>query len=197
MSCTKESIEVRPFFVLLALCFARFLAAQPAGETAFHTLGTDDGLRSNSVSSLLVDSRGYLWIGTTQGLNRYDGHEVKCRFPESGDERLREVFNNSVTSMEEDSEGRIWIECESGRYYLYDTKTARFSATADGLLHDMGIDCEGRYKVKVGEKGTLWVLTAEAVYRYDCQAKELKTWKMPLTVPGTSADVMVEMSDGK
>ena len=111
-------IVTRRFFILLTLCVAQMVMAQPADKMAFQTIGISDGLRSNSVMSLLADSRGYLWIGTSQGLNRYDGHEVKTRFPESGIQQLHEVFNNPVTSMEEDAEGRIWIEWESGTYYI-------------------------------------------------------------------------------
>ena len=76
---------MRKLFIFLALCISQMAAAQPATDTAFKTLGIADGLRSNSVTSVLADSHGYLWIGTYQGLNRYDGHQVKTRFPESGD----------------------------------------------------------------------------------------------------------------
>ena len=187
---------VRGLFIFLAFCITHIAVAQPAGETAFQTLGIRDGLRSNSVTSLLADSRGYLWIGTAQGLNRYDGHEVKIRFPESSDQQLHEVFNNPITSLEEDAEGRIWIECESGAYYLYDTRTARFSALTKELLQGIGIRCDGRYKVKVGEKGALWVLTEDGISRYDCHTNELKNWETQLPLPGVSANVVVEMSDG-
>ena len=186
---------MRGLFIFLAFCFTQITAAQNA-KTAFHTLGIRDGLRSNSVTSVLADSRGYLWIGTTQGLNRYDGYEVKTRFPESDDQQLHEVFNNPVTSIEEDAEGRIWIECESDAYYLYDTRTARFSATAKEWLSSIGIHCEGRYKVKVGEKGALWVITEGGIYSYDCHTKELRNWAARLPLPGKSSDVVVEMSDG-
>ena len=171
-------------------------AGQRTGETVFKTLGLADGLRSNAVTSLLADSRGYLWIGTYQGINRYDGHQVKTRFPESGDPQLREVFAETTTSMEEDAEGRIWIECESGGYYLYDIKAARFSADADKLLQSIGIRCKGRYKVKVGEKGALWVLTESGIYRYNYHSKELKYWERRVQLPGKSAGVVAEMSDG-
>ena len=171
------------------------VAAQQAKIT-FQTLGVSDGLRSNSVTNLLADSHGYLWIGTNQGLNRYDGHEVKTRFPESGDKLLHEVFNNPIVSMEEDADGRIWIQCESGAYYIYDTRTARFSASAKELLHDIGIQFEGKYKVKAGEKGALWVLTEKNIFRYNCHTKELKTWETRLQVPDISPDVVVEVSDG-
>ena len=196
---------MRRFFIFLVLCIAQMAAAQNA-KTSFQTLGIRDGLRSNSVTSLLADSRGYLWIGTTQGLNRFDGYEVKTRFPESSDQQLHEVFYNSITSIEEDAEGRIWIQCESGAYYLYDTRTARFLAEPSGraerfasakeLLSSIGIRFDGHYKVKVGDKGALWVLTEGSLFRYDCHTKELKTWKTRLPLPGKAADVIVEMSDG-
>ena len=183
-------------FIILALCMTRIVIAQSTENMVFQTLGIGDGLRSNSVTSLLADSHGYLWIGTSQGLNRYDGHEVKTNFPESNNSQLREVFNNPVSSIEEDAEGRIWIECETGAYSLYDTRTARFNASADQFLRDIGIQCKGKYKVKVGEKGTLWVLSETKIFRYDCHSKELKTWETRLQLPGKSADVIVEMSDG-
>ena len=188
--------RVRSIFILLMLCIAQMAAAQPAGRAAFRTLGIRDGLSSNSVTSMLADSRGYLWVGTTQGLNRYDGHEVKSRFPETGEQQLYEVFNNLVTSIEEDAEGRIWIECESGSYCLYNTRTARFSASVTNLLHSLGMRCDDSYKVKVGMKGTLWVLTGNTIYRYDCHSKELNTWEAQLPMPGKTANVVAETSDG-
>ena len=187
---------MKRFFIFLAICLTQMAAAQHTGNTAFQKLGIADGLRSNSVTSLLADSRGYLWIGTYQGLNRYDGYQVKSRFPESGAPQLKEVFNQPITALEEDAEGRIWIECESGAYSLYDTKSAQFSVSADGLLQSIGIRCKGKYKVKVGDKGVLWVLTEGGIYRYDSHTKELKTWKLRLRLPGKSADVMAVMSDG-
>ena len=187
---------MRKLLLFTWLCIAQMAAGQRTGETVFKTLGLADGLRSNAVTSLLADSRGYLWIGTYQGINRYDGHQVKTRFPESGDRQLREVFAETTTSMEEDAEGRIWIECESGGYYLYDIKAARFSADADKLLQSIGIRCKGRYKVKVGEKGALWVLTESGIYRYNYHSKELKYWERRVQLPGKSAGVVAEMSDG-
>ena len=199
--------QVRNLFILLLLCIAQLsMAAVPDPQqegqpqnfsrSAFRTLGIRDGLRSNSVTSLLTDSHGYLWVGTTQGVNRYDGHEVKIRFPETGDEQLHELFNNPVTSMEEDADGRIWMESESGSYFLYDTHTAHFSANTTELLSSLGIRCKGNYKVKVGKKGTLWVLTEGTINRYDCHTKDLKIWEMRLPMPGKSAHVVAEVADG-
>ena len=192
----KKISSVRKIIFFWVLCITHVVVAQKTLNTAFRTLGINDGLRSNSVTSLLADSRGYLWIGTYQGINRYDGHQVKTRFPESGDPLLREVFGQTITSIEEDAEGRIWIECESGGYCLYDTQTAHFLPGADKLLQSIGIRCKGRYKVKVGEKGALWVLTESCIFCYNFHTKELKKWERRLQLPGKSAGVVAEMSDG-
>ena len=207
---------MRRILIFLALCLAQMAAAQmerlrvgaPAGmgDTAFKTLGIADGLRSNSVTSLLADSRGYLWIGTYQGINRYDGHQVKTRFPESSDPQFfdgrsgraeqHELFTETTTSIEEDGSGRIWIECESGAYHIYDTNTARFCASTEEILLTLGIHVNGKYKVKVGRKGVLWVLTEGSIFRYDYQTKELKSWEKRLQMPGKTAAVVAEVSDG-
>ena len=200
MSSVKRYFILWVLSIVLTAIAPSDLLSQPRqeaiGNTAFQTLGISDGLRSNLVTSLLADSRGYLWIGTNLGLNRYDGHEVKTRFPESGNKELYAIFNYPITSMEEDAEGRIWIACDNGAYYLYDTRTARFSDSAERRLHDMGIRPNGRYKVKAGEKGALWVLTESRIFRYDSRTRDLKTWDVHLQVPGTQANVVVEMSDG-
>ena len=195
---------MRRLFTLQFLAFC--ITLMTAAQNAFQTLGINDGLRSNSVTSLLADSRGYLWIGTYQGINRYDGHQVKTRFPESSDQQFfdgrsgraerHEVFAETITSLEEDAEGRIWIESESGAYCIYDTRMARFQASPETYLRTLGMHLKGKYKVKVGQKGALWVLTEGGIFHYDYHTKELKTWEKQLQLPGKTADVVAEMSDG-
>ncbi len=178
-------------FILTLLCLGKATA-----ENTFQTLGIQNGLRSNSVTSLMADSHGYLWIGTYLGINRYDGHEVKTQWQQSSDPQLREVFGQTVTAIEEDANGYLWIEAENGSYYIYDTKSARFEAGAEKALNELGMHLKGKYKVKVGGKGLLWVLTETGIMRYDYHGNVLKTWKMPVKLPGKGNAVVAEMSDG-
>lgn len=187
---------MKRYLFFLSLFITQMILAQPITNTTFKTLGIVDGLRSNAVTSLLTDSRGYLWIGTYQGLNRYDGHQVKTRFPESSIPQLHEVFDQTITSIEEDAGGHIWIETESGSYYIYDTSTAKFSASSTQQLHDIGMPVKGPFKVKVGAKGALWVLTERGIFRYDYHAKELTAWEKKLPLPGKTSHVVAEVSDG-
>jgi ligand-binding sensor domain-containing protein len=102
------------------------VSAWSADKCLFRTLGSADGLSSNSVACLLADSRGYLWIGTDQGLNRYDGHEVKTHFAEESNPSLHDIFHTRIHSLQEDAEGHLWIEGEQGKYYIYDTRTLKY-----------------------------------------------------------------------
>ncbi|WP_081772781.1 two-component regulator propeller domain-containing protein [Prevotella sp. MA2016] len=187
---------MKRYLLPLLLFFTQIMLAQSVTNTTFKTLGIVDGLRSNAVTSLLADSRGYLWIGTYQGLNRYDGHQVKIRFPESSIPQLHEVFDQTITSIEEDAAGHIWIETESGSYSIYDTRIAQFNANPLQLLHSLGMHFNGAFKVKVGAKGALWVLTEHGIFRYDYHTKELNSWEKKTPLPGKTAHVVAEVSDG-
>ena len=182
--------------IFLALLVALPSTAQTQDKYLFQTLETSDGLNSNSVDCLLADSRGYLWIGTDQGINRYNGYEVKSRFADVADLQLNVIFNNRVSSLQEDSEGRIWIECEE-RYFIYDTKTARFSSTADGILTGSGIPVSGKYRVKINGNGSIWVLTEKGIYHDDFRKPHLMSWEVAgLPFPEASWNVIAETSSG-
>src|SRR5690606_12516239 len=73
---------------------------------------TRDGLSHNEVRSLLHDSRGFLWVGTANGLNRFDGYEFKVYLPEPG--RGNSLSGEVVAALAEAPDGRIWIAHNRG-----------------------------------------------------------------------------------
>jgi len=83
----------------------------------FRTIGVNDGLSQNSVNSIFQDSRGYMWFGTGDGLNRYDGNSIKTyKVIDSPD-----AAGNSNTirgELCEDKRGNIWFTTETGLYYF-------------------------------------------------------------------------------
>jgi len=78
----------------------------------FENFTTRDGLSHNEVRSLLHDSRGFLWVGTANGLNRFDGYEFKVYLPESG--RGNSLSGEVATALAEAPDGRIWIAHNRG-----------------------------------------------------------------------------------
>ena len=73
---------------------------------------TENGLSSNVVYSIIQDSKGYLWIGTNEGLNRYDGYGFKTFRHIPGDSTS--LIANTVFSVCEDSQGNIWAATLGG-----------------------------------------------------------------------------------
>ena len=73
----------------------------------FNYLSSRDGLSQNTINAIFKDSRGFIWIGTNDGLNKYNGKEfIIYRKSETGN---NSIGNNLITSLAEDNNGRIWI----------------------------------------------------------------------------------------
>ncbi len=73
---------------------------------------TENGLSSNVIYSIIQDSKGYIWIGTNEGLNRYDGYGFKTFRHIPGD--TTSLTANTVLSICEDSQGNIWAATQGG-----------------------------------------------------------------------------------
>jgi len=93
-----------------------------------HRHTQDDGLTNNAVRAVLRDSRGYVWMGTSNGLNRYDGRNYLEINIENGI-----PDNNYITALQEDSHGRIWIGTAAGIcvYQPGEEKAHRFAAMSE------------------------------------------------------------------
>ncbi len=89
----------------------------------FETLKLEDGFSSSRAISLIQDSKGYLWIGTWNGLNRYDGYDVDVFYPKLYD--TTSISNREITALIESSDERIWIGTSNG-LNVYDPKTNVF-----------------------------------------------------------------------
>lgn len=83
----------------------------------------ETGLSNSAVTSIYTDSRGYIWFGTWDGLNRYDGASIITFYPESHNEFS--LSNNIIWDIFEDADKNLWIITERG-INLYDRKFNRF-----------------------------------------------------------------------
>jgi ligand-binding sensor domain-containing protein len=81
-------------------------------------LNTENGLSDNRVTCFHKDKKGFMWIGTRNGLNRYDGHSFEVFRPAVGNSISNEIIND----IDEDSRGRIWVATMEG-LNIYDPAT--------------------------------------------------------------------------
>lgn len=99
----------------------------------FEKYQVEDGLSQNSILALLQDRNGYIWIGTEDGLNRFDGYSFK-KFFQHGNDSVG-LYNDYIWSLLESKDGKIWIGHSNGVSY-YDPEVNRFKNVVieDNLL---------------------------------------------------------------
>ena len=78
----------------------------------FQQITSKNGLSQSEVYSFLEDSSGFMWFGTLDGLNRYDGYNIITFNTEKGNPHS--LSNNTIRSLAEDKYGRIWIGTDNG-----------------------------------------------------------------------------------
>lgn len=122
-------------FLLLALNSA--VSIIYAQSFDFSHLDNSNGLSNNQVECIFKDSRGFMWFGTNQGLNRYDGTNFKV-YKHTRNDPASIPFDR-VTYIQEDAEGRLWLQIGNTNYIVYDFKTENFIQNIDSLVTKMGL----------------------------------------------------------
>ncbi len=149
------------YALLFASCLFRLSAADTNGQQyAFRSLDNTKGLSNNSVNAILQDKEGFMWFGTKDGLDRYDGTSFLSFTKEAGT-----LGNNYVTALYEDVQGRLWIGTDLGLYvYLPDTeRVERFLERSD-----TGDTIDNTVNSIIGDReGNVWLsVQAQGIFRY-------------------------------
>ena len=99
--------------------------AEPGVATAkFRRLTMEDGLSNNEVLTAIQDRQGYIWLGTADGLDRYDGYTFRVFRHDPNDPKS--ISGNLVHTICQDPEGRLWVGSYSDGLNLYDPNTNSF-----------------------------------------------------------------------
>ncbi|WP_256540404.1 hybrid sensor histidine kinase/response regulator transcription factor [Mucilaginibacter aquariorum] len=154
---------------LLALFITVAVLAQN-NEFQFSKLDITNGLSHNQVNAILKDSKGFMWIGTLSGLNRYDGYKFKVYKHIEGD--TTSLNDDFIVTISEGPDNKLWIETRNG-YNIYDPATERFSHDIGRYLRSLNIPAIGITAIKKDRFGNFWFLNANTgIYKYQASTKE-------------------------
>jgi len=110
--------------LIIFLVFTFFINISVGQDIKFELLTAKDGLSNSYVNCLVQDQIGFIWFGTDDGLNRYDGYEIKVYRNIPGDSSS--LSDNVVWSLLEDHSGFMWIGTKGGKLNRYDPYLDKF-----------------------------------------------------------------------
>ena len=105
-------------------------------DLQFTHLSTEEGLSQSNVTCILQDSKGFMWFGTFNGLNRYDGYNFESFHYHQNDSNS--LSHNYISALIEDRKGYIWVGT-SGGLNRYDPKTNRFKSYLEFLSQNQNL----------------------------------------------------------
>ena len=156
------------FRILLLFCLlSSSLCPAKERQLIFRSFNADNGLAHNTVLAVIQDRTGFMWFGTKNGLNRYDGSEIRTV-------TVTDAIpgNNYISALCEDNKGCIWIGTDSG-VCLYDPETERanrFLLKAD----DGSRITENIPQIVLAPDSTVWIAAgSQGFFRYDSGTKTL------------------------
>ncbi len=160
VTCRNRNLQILFAALGVLLCPLEAISldpTKPVGQYKYETWSTDDGLPQNSINSALQTRDGYLWVGTYEGLARFDG--VKFRVFNRA--TTPEMRSNAVARIIEDREGRLWVAfwARGGLVQFKDSRVERVLTTDDGLASNQVWD------VSEDHDGIIWVATEQGLNR--------------------------------
>ena len=172
-------IMVRYFFLafILFVLIIIHAYAQRDNDYFFQRLTTVNGLSSNNIQCIFRDSRGYVWIGTNSGLNRYDGRNIKVYHHDPNNPHS--LPSEDIRLIKEDKSGTLWMGAGYG-LIEFNTVTEQFNY----YIHDAnnpGSLASDHIPVPFVDSGNnLWVGTGKGLQLFDRKHHTFKTIKESL-----------------
>jgi signal transduction histidine kinase/ligand-binding sensor domain-containing protein/CheY-like chemotaxis protein/AraC-like DNA-binding protein len=149
-SCCKRW---HPLIGLLLLSFS--VAAQPKYNLKHYS--TEDGLSHDRITCIIKDHEGFMWFGTWDGINRFDGHNFVPYKGRPGDSSNLE--NNKIRIIVEDKPGYLWVKTFDNKIYRFDKKKEAFlsiqNKKSPDYIKDIVVD-----RIVPVSNGDTWLLSA-------------------------------------
>lgn len=171
--------------IILAIIAGIIPLVLPAASTDFwfRHFSVEDGLSSNSVRAIMQDKYSFMWLGTDDGLNRYDGTTIKVY-------NLNPQGSNDYISSLYDTTDNIWVGTEGG-VYIFDYETESFelfkvlTAQGDSIKSNVNHIAEDR-------DGNLWFSTVgQGIFKYNISKHYLEHYEFK-DANGLMASVLVD-----
>lgn len=147
----KKAFLTKLFFFLALILFGQ----SPPQKIKFRHLSLEDGLSQGSIYSILQDKEGFMWFGTEEGLNKYDGYKFTVYRHDPND--ASSISSGSIFSICEDKDGTLWIGTDNGGLNSLDKKTGKFRRYQNDPDDSTSLGSNRVFNALVDRDGILWI----------------------------------------
>lgn len=172
ISCTMIRFHFSHYLLVILFASLNATVIFYPQTIKFSNLTVENGLSNNDVNTLIQDKTGFIWFGTEDGLNRYDGYNFKVFRHDPSDSNS--LSNNSIWALLEDRKGNIWIGTKDGNVNKFNPRIEKFSHIIPKPKLKEWNSITALYEDK---SGNIWIGTrSTGVYEYNPESKEFAHW---------------------
>jgi signal transduction histidine kinase/ligand-binding sensor domain-containing protein/CheY-like chemotaxis protein len=147
------------YLLISGLLFSPFFASPQSQHLKFEHLGTAQGLSQSNVLCTLQDSRGFMWFGTRDGLNKYDGYHFTAYRNDAQDNKS--LGNDFIMDIVEDKKGYLWIGTWGGGLDRYDRRNNQFIHFKHDPADSASLSSNLVISLLLDSRGDIWVGTED------------------------------------
>ncbi len=163
-SCNIYFQKVSNFYLISILLFSQIVLAQN-NEVKFEHISIEQGLSQSSVFTIFQDSKGFLWFGTLDGLDKYDGYKFSVYRSVPHDSNS--LSDNTIFKIYEDRNGILWIGTLGGGLDKFDRSTDKFTSFRFSPHDSMSLSNNNVRSILEDTHGNLWIGTNNGLNKFN------------------------------
>ncbi|WP_345329798.1 two-component regulator propeller domain-containing protein [Mucilaginibacter defluvii] len=167
------------------------------GSFAQKVYTTNDGLPSRSTTCAIRDKRGFMWVGTENGLCKFDGYTFKTYVTVPGNSNT--ITSNYINAIVEDRKGRLWVGTMDG-LNLFDPLTEQFTRFYHNDKDGHSLSNNKVFSLLVDSRGTVWVGTDDGFNQYNTTENKFIVYQpdagSATAMKGKSVNAIIEDGQG-
>ena len=142
----------------------------------FQRISLEQGLSQEMVQSIFQDSQGFIWFGTQEGLNRYDGYQFKVFTHDSAD--ASSIAGNFIYDIKEDATGKLWIGLSANGVSVYDRDSETFSHYKHNPEQAGSLVNNNIRSILVDDFANVWLGTEAGLSLFDRTTESFKSFPL-------------------
>ncbi|SFF68214.1 Signal transduction histidine kinase [Salegentibacter agarivorans] len=172
--------------VIINLLFtgSLLLFAQEA-QISFERITTNDGLSQSDINSIYQDQAGFMWFGTHDGLNKFDGYNIEVYKPQT--QISHSISSNLVFAITGDEKGNLWIGTTGGGLNFYNSNTKQFTTFKHEENNPKSLISNHVNNVFLDSRNKLWIGTNKGLNMLDLNDPKEEWDFLKITLSGNNA----------